>query len=94
MKAARQTEHKNNTERREHQVLGFGKITWRRVPEEQEIAENEVVVQFRQGADLILLGNTLTNLKATVDERRSINPSASVCYHEIDAEAADPKEPG
>ena len=74
--------------------MGFGKITWRRVPEDLQVADNEVVVQFRQGTDLILLGNTLTNLKATVDERRAINPSASVCYHEIDAHATDPKEPG
>ena len=72
----------------------MGRIIRRRVPEELQVADNEVAVQFRKGADLILTGNMLTNLKATVDERRNINPFASMCYREIDAHVADPEEPG
>lgn len=67
-------------------LLGFGRVTWRRVkPEEAEdpVPSSEMPVIFKSSSDKIMIGTSLMTLKEAVETRRKTHSTVNVCYHKI-----------
>jgi hypothetical protein len=61
-------------------VLGFGKVTYGK-EEADENANTGIAIKFTGSSDEVLFNNVLVSLGAVVEERRNLNPSATICYH-------------
>ncbi|CAK0830786.1 unnamed protein product, partial [Prorocentrum cordatum] len=59
-------------------IAGFGK---------------EIPVVFDSSENVVIMGTQMVTIKAAVEERRTQNPSVSVCYHSIEPNAG-PANPG
>ena len=70
-------------------IGGFGKVTWRRLEKDDDIVHPyELPVEFVDSNDLVLVGPKLVSLQEAIESRRSVNPNANVCYHDIVPDAS------
>eukprot|EP00959_Pyramimonas_sp_CCMP1952_P464158 9486134-Pyramimonas_sp.AAC.1 len=74
-------------------IAGFGKVGWKRLNEADSPSAKEIPVVFDSSENVVIMGTQMVTIKAAVEERRTQNPSVSVCYHSIEPNAG-PANPG
>ena len=61
-------------------LLGFGKVSYDKI-EAADSAPNSLDVVFTSSQNEVLLNNTIVTLGRAVTDKRTMNPTANVCYH-------------
>ena len=60
--------------------MGFGKVSYDKI-EAADSAPNSLDVVFTSSQNEVLLNNTIVTLGRAVTDKRTMNPTANVCYH-------------
>ena len=65
-------------------IMGCGKVTWKRLGKDDDVPNGNLVqVVFSSSSDMVVVGPTYMSLHKAINDRRSLNPTASVCYHSL-----------
>ena len=63
-------------------LYGFGKVSYRKVSDgEQRDMTKEIAIEFASSDDEVIYDRQLVTLFKVIENRRSMNPNAQICYH-------------